>query len=69
VTRFDDWSNPGVSGIAELRVAPPWLTVLVLVAHSLLTGAATVIRVRSLPGTLAAGGLVILNRVTLRTWL
>jgi hypothetical protein len=68
VTRFEHWTNLGVSGIAELPVAPPWLTVLLLVALFLLTVAAIVVREGLLAGALAAAGLVILDLVLLRTW-
>jgi hypothetical protein len=69
VTRFEYWTNPGVSGIAELRVAPPWLAVLLLVALFLLTVATIIVRAGLLAGALAAGGMVMLNLVFLRTWL
>jgi hypothetical protein len=68
VTRFEHWTNPGVSGIAVLRVAPRWLVllfVLALVSFSV----AFALPQGLVAGGFLAAGMVVLYLVLLRTWL
>ena len=69
VSRFEHWTNPGVSGIAELQMAPRWSVVLFVLSILLLSVVIFIVRAGPVAGGLGAVGLVALYVVLLRIWL
>ena len=68
VSRFEHWTNPGVSGIDALQVAPRWLVLLFVLALVSLS-VAFAVPAGLVAGGFAAAGMVVLCLVLLRTWL
>lgn len=68
VTGFEAWTYPPVSEVARLRLAPPWLVAVVLVALATLTAAGLLRPAEPIRSPLVALLTLVYVVVVVRTW-